>query len=188
MTSTRSESALEGTLLGLALGDALGFVVEAEPPETAREYVATVLRAGRAGERHHARFPFGQYSDDTQLARELLLLAAIIVDTVPHPALPQVGRKARVVVPRRAEEVVLALVREDGQARAAGGPVAPVVEDGRQVLDGPLAVYKHRVGRVDGFEPVVQRAAAGPHFAEHGVPEVGLLAVHGLEEAAAQAA
>ena len=76
---------------------------------------------------------------------------------------------------------MLALVREDGQARAAGGPVAPVVEDGRQVLDGPLAVYKHRVGRVDGFEPVVQRAAAGPHFGEHGVALEGGLAVHGLE-------
>jgi ADP-ribosylglycohydrolase len=31
------------------------------------------LRAGRAGERSHPDFPFGQYSDDTQLARELLL-------------------------------------------------------------------------------------------------------------------
>jgi len=68
-----SSSALTGALLGLALGDALGFVVEGEPPEVAREYVQGLLRAGRAGERHHPRFPFGQYSDDTQLARELLL-------------------------------------------------------------------------------------------------------------------
>jgi ADP-ribosylglycohydrolase len=61
-----------GCLLGLALGDALGFVVEAEPPGVARAYVAE-LRAGRAGLRTHPGFPFGQYSDDTQLARELLL-------------------------------------------------------------------------------------------------------------------
>lgn len=64
-----------GALLGLALGDALGLVVEAEPPAVAREYAAG-LRAGRAGERHHPQFPFGQYSDDTQLARELLLSLA----------------------------------------------------------------------------------------------------------------
>lgn len=64
---------LAGCLLGLALGDALGFVVEAEPPEAARAYVRGVLRAGRAAERGHPGFPFGQYSDDTQLARELLL-------------------------------------------------------------------------------------------------------------------
>ncbi|MGH7627997.1 MAG: ADP-ribosylglycohydrolase family protein [Gemmatimonadales bacterium] len=62
-----------GCLLGLALGDALGFVVEAEPPEVAAAYVRDELRAGRAGARSHPAFPFGQYSDDTQLARELLL-------------------------------------------------------------------------------------------------------------------
>jgi ADP-ribosylglycohydrolase len=65
--------ALTGCLLGQALGDALGFVVEARPFETARRYVEDYLRAGRAGELSHPDFPFGQYSDDTQLARELLL-------------------------------------------------------------------------------------------------------------------
>jgi ADP-ribosylglycohydrolase len=51
----------------------LGFVVEARPPDAAREYVDNYLLAGRAGELAHPEFPFGQYSDDTQLARELLL-------------------------------------------------------------------------------------------------------------------
>ena len=62
-----------GSLLGLALGDALGFVVEATPPAVAAEYVRAELRPGLA--RAPARAPFapGQYSDDTQLARELLL-------------------------------------------------------------------------------------------------------------------
>ena len=64
---------LTGALLGQALGDALGGVVEAEPAEKAAEYVRDWLLAGRAGERAHRHFPFGQYSDDTQLARELLL-------------------------------------------------------------------------------------------------------------------
>ena len=64
---------LTGCLLGQALGDALGFVVEACPLEVARAYVHDYLQAGRAGELAHPEFPFGQYSDDTQLARELLL-------------------------------------------------------------------------------------------------------------------
>ncbi len=64
--------ALAGSLLGHALGDALGFVVEAEPPAVAAEYVTRCLLGGKAGERAHAEYPFGQYSDDTQLARELL--------------------------------------------------------------------------------------------------------------------
>jgi ADP-ribosylglycohydrolase len=55
------------------LGDALGFVVEARPFEVARRYVDQYLRAGRAGDLAHPEFEFGQYSDDTQLARELLL-------------------------------------------------------------------------------------------------------------------
>ncbi len=67
---TRDQRA--GCLLGLALGDALGFVVEAEPPDVAAAYVRDELRAGRAGARSHPSFGFGQYSDDTQLARELL--------------------------------------------------------------------------------------------------------------------
>ena len=62
-----------GCLLGLALGDALGFVVEAQPAAVAVAYVRDDLGAGRAGSRSHPAFPFGQYSDDTQLARELLL-------------------------------------------------------------------------------------------------------------------
>src|SRR2546426_10629776 len=64
---------LVGCLLGQALADALGFVVEAQPPDVAQRYVGDWLLAGRASERGHPRFPFGQYSDDTQLARALLL-------------------------------------------------------------------------------------------------------------------
>lgn len=47
-------------------------MVEAEPPEVAQSYVDDWLRRGRAGQRSHPQFPFGQYTDDTQFARELL--------------------------------------------------------------------------------------------------------------------
>jgi len=65
--------ALAGCLLGQALGDALGFVVEAEPPAVAQAYVTDWLQRGKAAERRRSPFSFGQFSDDTQLARELLL-------------------------------------------------------------------------------------------------------------------
>lgn len=61
-----------GCLMGQCLGDALGFLVEGYPPEICRQYVNEVLKAGRAGERGRGWFPFGQYTDDSQLARELL--------------------------------------------------------------------------------------------------------------------
>ncbi len=66
------ERRYSGSLIGQCLGDALGFVVEGEPPEVCQEYVEETLKAGRAEEYGRASFPFGQYSDDSQLARELL--------------------------------------------------------------------------------------------------------------------
>ncbi|MBC7236749.1 MAG: ADP-ribosylglycohydrolase family protein [Chloroflexi bacterium] len=60
-----------GCLIGQCLGDALGFPVEGMEPETCQRYVQDYVRPkrippGRAG------FTFGQYTDDSQLARELI--------------------------------------------------------------------------------------------------------------------
>jgi ADP-ribosylglycohydrolase len=65
-----------GSFLGLCLGDALGAPVEAASPDVARLYVDHELRAGRAGHRGRSEFPFGQVTDDSQLARELLISIA----------------------------------------------------------------------------------------------------------------
>ena len=61
-----------GCLIGQCLGDALGFVVEGFSSEACKRYVEDFLKTGRAGEFGHWPFPFGQYSDDSQLARELI--------------------------------------------------------------------------------------------------------------------
>ncbi len=61
-----------GCLIGQCLGDALGFVVEGFIPEACKRYVEDVLKTKRVGEFGRWPFPFGQYSDDSQLARELL--------------------------------------------------------------------------------------------------------------------
>ena len=62
-----------GCLIGQCLGDALGFPVEGCPPRICRAYVQEVLRTERAEVQGRGPFPFGQYTDDSQLARELLL-------------------------------------------------------------------------------------------------------------------
>lgn len=64
---------LYGCLLGQAVGDALGFPVEGQPPQVCGAYVEDVLRAGKAGSIGRTPFAFGQYTDDTQLARELVI-------------------------------------------------------------------------------------------------------------------
>ena len=61
-----------GCLVGQCLGDALGFVVEGFSPEACKRYVEDYLIAGQSVEFGHFPFPFGQYSDDSQLARELM--------------------------------------------------------------------------------------------------------------------
>lgn len=61
-----------GCLIGQCLGDALGFVVEGFSPEACKRYVEDILKTERAGEFGRWPFPFGQYSDDSQLARELI--------------------------------------------------------------------------------------------------------------------
>ena len=61
-----------GSLIGQCLADALGSPVEGQPPAICQTYVETVIRAGKAASAFRGKMPFGQYTDDSQLARELL--------------------------------------------------------------------------------------------------------------------
>lgn len=70
MTDAPSREQFRGCLVGQALGDALGFVVEGCAPEVCARYMEEGPGPGWEGS--PGRFPFGQYSDDTQLARELM--------------------------------------------------------------------------------------------------------------------
>jgi ADP-ribosylglycohydrolase len=72
MTEVPTRAQYQGCLVGQALGDALGFVVEGQPHTFCRRYVEERLGGGGIGGLKRGPFPLGQYSDDTQLARELL--------------------------------------------------------------------------------------------------------------------
>ena len=61
-----------GCLIGQCLGDATGFPVEGYAQEACKKYVEETLKTGHAEDRGRGHFPFGQYTDDSQLARELL--------------------------------------------------------------------------------------------------------------------
>jgi len=62
------KSQFVGCLIGQCLGDALGFVKEGASAIACSRYVEDVLRPKKVDE-----LTWGQYSDDSQLARELLL-------------------------------------------------------------------------------------------------------------------
>ncbi len=62
-----------GMLGGCAVGDALGFCVEGSPRKVCLDYIEEVLTPRRFELAGCEPYRFGQYSDDTQLTRELLL-------------------------------------------------------------------------------------------------------------------
>jgi poly(ADP-ribose) glycohydrolase ARH3 len=75
MTATRTPALdrYTGSLIGQCLGDALGFAVEGQDPASCAAYVERFLRADPPFPRGRLpHFEFGQYTDDSQLARELL--------------------------------------------------------------------------------------------------------------------
>jgi ADP-ribosylglycohydrolase/pimeloyl-ACP methyl ester carboxylesterase len=67
----RSADRRSGALVTQALGDALGFLVEGSPPALCSAFASEVFDQELPPERTRGSFSFGQYSDDTQLAREL---------------------------------------------------------------------------------------------------------------------
>jgi len=66
------ESRYVGCLIGQCVGDAVGFMVEGYPPDACRHYADGVLLQGLEFEGRRGPFALGQYSDDSQLARELM--------------------------------------------------------------------------------------------------------------------
>lgn len=65
----------QGALLGCALGDAIGAWAERRPVAEAKDFADNVIRKCDFSEvgGHHYGMRFGQYTDDTQLSRELML-------------------------------------------------------------------------------------------------------------------
>lgn len=61
-----------GCLIGQCLGDALGYPVEGFPPEECRDYLHSFVKELWFAGSKDGMFGFGQYTDDSQLARELL--------------------------------------------------------------------------------------------------------------------
>jgi len=97
-----------GCLVGQAFPDALGFVVEGYGPEECAAYVRTTLVPRRLSGHGRGRFPLGQYSDDTQLARELSSTPFALMatahnqfrfDTPSRSGLPAFSRKRKTHTP-----------------------------------------------------------------------------------------
>lgn len=175
--ATPGEDRFIGCLIGQCLGDALGFVVEGHGPAACRRYVEEVLRSGRAGAMGRAPFPFGQYSDDSQLARELL---QSYVELGRFDAADYARRIAAIF----AEQRIVGRGRATEQAAqrlAAGvpwersGTPPPAAGNGSAMRAGPLGLLFH------GDDAALARAAHDQGRITHADPRcsAGALTIAG---------
>ncbi len=160
-----------GSLIGQCLGDALGFVVEGYGPAACRGYVDDVLRTDRAGTVGRTPLPFGQYTDDSQLARELMQSYAArgVFDPEDYAArIAAIFSERRIVGRgRTTEEAARRLARAVPWTEA--GTPAPAAGNGSAMRAGPigliffddpqgLAAAARDQGRITHADP---RCAAG---------------------------
>ena len=73
MASMANQDSFVGCLIGQGVGDALGFIVEGCSPADCEQYLESIKPVALPTMTRLPQFTFGQYSDDTQLARELLI-------------------------------------------------------------------------------------------------------------------
>jgi ADP-ribosylglycohydrolase len=160
-----------GCLIGQCLGDALGFPVEGYPPPLCQQYVTQVLQAGRVPERGRGPFPFGQYTDDSQLARELLQSYVACSGFDPQDYARRIAAifsQNRVVGRGQATEAAARRLAAGVPWEAAGTP-PPSAGNGSAMRAGPVGLFffddpqrlvqaAHDQGRITHQDP---RCSAG---------------------------
>jgi ADP-ribosylglycohydrolase len=67
------ESSILGCFIGCGVGDAVGLPVEGYGRSVCNQYVHEIVQKQTISAWHRHNFTFGQYSDDTQLTREMFL-------------------------------------------------------------------------------------------------------------------
>ncbi|MFQ5902699.1 MAG: ADP-ribosylglycohydrolase family protein [Candidatus Binatia bacterium] len=141
MTTPRAEQ-FSGCLIGQCLGDALGFPVEGYPPSICRQYVNETLKAGLGGEHGRSPFPFGQYTDDSQLARELLQNYVACKQFDPRDYARRIAAifaEGRIVGPGRATSEAARRLAQGVPWEDAGTPT-PSAGNGSSMRAGPIGL------------------------------------------------
>ena len=173
MDDARLQDRYAGCVVGQRLGDALGFVVEGYPPRICRQYVEDYLRAGRTGEIGGGPFPFGQYTDDSQLARELLQSYVKMgrFDPVHYArAIAAIFAEGRIVGRGRATEQAAHRLLQGVPWDEAGTP-PPSAGNGSAMRAGPVGLMEpedrdrllsiaHDQGRITHSDPRCSAGAA----------------------------
>jgi ADP-ribosylglycohydrolase len=162
-----------GCLIGQCLGDALGFPVEGRPRDVCQRYVVDALDPASPAPRGRAPFAFGQYTDDSQLARELMLSLAerAAFDAADYAArIDRAFRSGRIVGAGRA--TAQAAVRLGlGVPWTEAGTPAPSAGNGSAMRAAPVGLFfwdkqeervraAHDQGRITHADPRCSAGAA----------------------------
>ena len=141
MTVPRLEQ-FRGCLIGQCLGDAIGCRVEGYSPEVCQNFVRPQVRLKKIRDRARFGLPFGQYTDDSQLARELLQSYVACGEFDPSDYATRIAdifAQQRIVGRGRAtEEAANRLIR--GVAWQEAGTPAPNAGNGSAMRAGPIGL------------------------------------------------
>jgi len=135
----------QGALLGCALGDAVGAWAERRPAAEAKDFARYFIREfdfSKVGT-HHRGMRFGQYTDDTQLSRELMLSLVDEHDFVPEDFADRVARifaQDNIVGYGGAtQQAAIRLI--DGVAWDEAGTPPPRAGNGAAMRAGPIGLF-----------------------------------------------
>ena len=139
-----SLSRYQGALLGCALGDSVGAWAERRPASEARDFAATLgeFDFDSIGTHHHG-MRFGQYTDDTQLSRELMISLIDEHEFVPQDFADRVAKifaqDAIVGYGGATQQAAVRLI--DGVPWDEAGTPPPRAGNGAAMRAGPIGMF-----------------------------------------------
>lgn len=135
----------QGALLGCALGDAVGAWAERRPAAEAKNFATYFIREfdfSKVGKHHHG-MRFGQYTDDTQLTRELVLSLIDERGFVPEDFASRIARifaqDAVVGYGGATQQAAARLIK--GAAWDESGTPPPRAGNGAAMRAGPIGLF-----------------------------------------------
>jgi len=142
MTRPRKEQ-FSGCLVGQCLGDALGAPVEGYPRSVCQQYVDQNLNADLLKDHDRHLLSFGQYTDDSQLARELLESYVASGHFEPRDFAKRIAAifaEGRIIRPGRATSEAARRLMQ-GMAWDEAGTPPPSAGNGSAMRAAPIGLF-----------------------------------------------
>lgn len=138
-----TKSNFSGCILGQCVGDAVGMPVERHSLAECQEYARRLSNGSGIGCIEHEMFTFGQYTDDSQLMRELLISFVACEDFDPADYARRIAKihtARQIIGSSSASKKVAARLNEGISWKKAGTP-APYARNGSAMRSAPIGLF-----------------------------------------------